>query len=86
MVKALKIMFTIFVVALIVLPLPPSTIIGLAIVSNKKTAKLMDQKSYDFIMAVFGMSKNVVVAASTTVADAKTAAAKDRIKRGVVRL
>lgn len=38
----IKIPFTAFIVAMIVLPLPPSTIIGLALASHPKTNRYMD--------------------------------------------
>ena len=41
---AIKPTFTAFVVILIVLPLPPSTIIGLAIVAHPKTNKHLDHR------------------------------------------
>lgn len=43
---ALRITFTAFVVALIVLPIPPSTIIGVALATNPKTGQYMDQRVY----------------------------------------
>ena len=40
----IRIIFTIFVVGLIVLPIPPSTIIGVAIMSHPQTKKHMDSR------------------------------------------
>jgi hypothetical protein len=41
----IKPIFTLFVVTLIVLPVPPTTIIGLALVSNPVTSKFVDHRA-----------------------------------------
>lgn len=40
----MRMAFTLFVAALIVLPLPPSTLVGMALVSFPPTAKHMDPR------------------------------------------
>ena len=44
-----KILFTKFVIALIVLPIPPSTIVGIAIIANPKTNQFLEPN----MMSVF---------------------------------
>ncbi len=46
---ALRIMFSAFVVFLIVLPIPPSSVIGFAIIANKRTNRLMDARAVAMI-------------------------------------
>jgi hypothetical protein len=48
----IKLIFTAFVIALIVLPIPPSTIIGLAIIANPKTNKHLDDRAIAVVMGV----------------------------------
>lgn len=44
LVQIAKIVFTKVVIAMIVLPIPPSTIIALAIIANPKTNQYLDQR------------------------------------------
>ena len=57
---ALKLLFTKFVIVLIVLPIPPSTIIGLAIIANPKTNQYLDQRALKAMDATLGMLKAVI--------------------------
>lgn len=51
MTQILKIFFTAFIVAMIVTPVPPTTIIGVALATNPKTGQYMDQRVYKAVMA-----------------------------------
>lgn len=42
--------FTAFIVVMIVAPIPPSTIVGIALATNAKTGQLMHQPTYRAIM------------------------------------
>jgi len=52
--RVIEIAFTAFVVILIVLPVPPSSIIGVALATNPKTGKYMNKRVYagvEYIMS-----------------------------------
>jgi len=82
----MKFAATFVVVLLIVLPLPPSTIIGLAIVANPRTNRYLDPttiKVTQFIMkGIFFPFKISVV----TLIAAKENSANQRIKTNKVRM
>jgi len=42
---SIRYVFSVFVLVLIVAPIPPSTIIGLAMVANRKTNRFIDQRA-----------------------------------------
>ena len=59
----LRILFTVFVVALVILPLPPSTFIGLAIIGHPKTNKHLDQRVIIAVAFTGTLLKESVIAA-----------------------
>lgn len=60
MTNLLKALFTAFTIALIVLPVPPTTIIGLAIIANPKTNKYLDQRMLAGMNIAFDGMKVVI--------------------------
>lgn len=55
-----KILLTKIVVILIVLPIPPSTVIGLAIIANPKTNKYLDDRVVAVLMVFVSGVKKIV--------------------------
>ena len=78
--------FTSFVIALIVLPLPPSTIIGIALATNPKTGKYMNKTAFKLTQKGTSLIAAAVVFPAKRIAAGKQIAAQSRIKSGIVRL
>jgi hypothetical protein len=83
MTKLLKIAFTAFIVVMIVTPLPPSTIIGVALATNPKTGQYMDQRVYRAVMLLMSAIGKSTSAAIFSVANARERSATTRIATGV---
>jgi len=81
-----RISFTTLVVLLIVLPLPPSTIVGVALASNKHTGKYMDQRTYRVVQKTMGHIFEGVRAFALSLAERRQVSAKIRIQQGTYRL
>lgn len=83
MTKLLKIAFTAFIVVMIVTPVPPSTIIGVALATNPKTGQYMDQRVYRAVMFLMSAIGQASAAAILNVANARERSASTRIATGV---
>lgn len=83
---ALRFTFTAFIVTMIVLPIPPSTIIGVILATNPKTGKYMDQRVYKATMLVMSKLGQAFMMPVLILADRRMESAKIRIETGNVRL
>jgi hypothetical protein len=81
-----RITFTIFVVAMILLPLPPSTIIGVALATHPKTGKYMDQRAYRAVQSVMRAIKMAFVGPAMIIAERRMESARIRIETRTHRL
>jgi len=84
--KTVKITFTTFVVALIVLPLPPSTIIGLIIANHPKTNKYMVPQAVKASEVAVGVVIKAVTWKVNFLATGREKSAKTRIENRTVYL
>ena len=84
--KIARIGYTTFIVFMIVLPLPPSTIIGIALATNPKTGKYMDQRVYRGVMTGMRGVKTAIVVPAAILANQRQISAANRIKAGTFRL
>lgn len=84
--KTFEIAFTTFIVAMIVLPIPPSTIIGVALATHPKTGRYMNQRAFRIVQAGVRGAKATIVVPAKHLAVARERSAKQRIEAGIVRL
>lgn len=84
--NVIKISFTTFVVLLIVLPLPPSTIIGLIIANHPKTNKFMIPQAVTVSKVAVGFVGAAFVWKFNLITKGKTQSAENRLQQGVVYL
>lgn len=82
----LEIAFTTFVVALILFPIPPSTIIGVALASHPKTGRYMNQTAYKAVRVVMRGVGSTVIYPTKQISIARQRSAKIRIEAGLHRL
>lgn len=82
----IELSFTTLVVAMIVFPVPPTTIIGVALATNPKTGKYMNKTAYRVTnkgMSLVGLAlKSPIVG----LINGKARSAEARIQAGLVRL
>lgn len=82
----IEVTFTTFIVFMIFLPLPPSTIIGVALASNPKTGKYMNKTVYRYTNKTTGMIGLAIKAPIVALANGRQASANARLQAGLVRL
>jgi len=75
----LRIAYTATIVMLIILPLPPSTIIGVMLATNKRTGKYMDQRVYRVVRVGMGYVGNTVMVPIRRVSKGREISARMRI-------
>lgn len=68
---AIKVPFTVFIITMLVVPVPPSSIIAIAMISNPKLNKYMDPYSLKALFVTWAGIK--FVARKVTVANQPTA-------------
>lgn len=84
--KVLKPLATAAVVVLIVTPVPPTTIIGLAIAANPKTNKYLDPFTIKVVNAAMKLLFSPVKVSVKKVATGRELSARNRIEKRIVRL
>lgn len=82
----LEIAFTTFVVALILFPIPPSTIIGVALATNPKTGRYMNKTAYKVVRVTMRGAGSTIVYPAKQISTARQRSAKIRIEAGLYRL
>lgn len=82
----IEIAFTTFVVALIIFPIPPSTIIGVALAAHPKTGRFMNKRVYRIVQGTLGGVKAVVIYPAVKISQGREMSALTRIKAGTHRL